>query len=163
KIVYSINQATNGAFGGPVGLEQFTISNGQRKNLVANESVSAVPCPSDRGKGFQGGMGSSTSIHLTTTFPPLLFRIEHDANEVFVPLGTPMPKTGDMYLASNYDLRLLAISDQTQLIQSFGKQEMTDLSDFNFQAESDGRLMICKEHWDSFSLASNAMMPQSHA
>lgn len=156
-VVYSKNQATNGAFGGAVGLEELALPARQKSSLITTALVPAVPCPPEPGKTFQSMMCSKSGEHLSRSFPGLLLHVEHEGNAVLVLFGKPIPEAGDVYLASNYDLQLMSALPQLTLVRQFGKHDMGNLDEIAFQVTGKGQLLIYSDYWKVFSLQGDAL------
>ena len=155
-VVYSRNQAINGAFGGAVGIEELKLPALQKSSLITTEPVPAVPCPPGPGKTFQSMMCSKLGEQLSKSFPGLLLRVEHTGKDVFVLFGKPIPQAGDMYLASSYDLQLISAFPQVTVLRQFGKQDMRNLDAIAFQA-ADNKLLLYSEYWRVVSLAGEGL------
>ena len=151
-VVYSKNQATNGAFGGAVGLEELMLPARQKSILITTELVPAVPCPPEPGKTFQSAMCSKLGEQLSKSFPGLLLHVEHEGNTFLVLFGKPIPEAGDMYLASNYDLQLLSALPQATVIRELGKHGMGNLNEIAFHLIDKNRLLVYSDYWRVFSL-----------
>jgi hypothetical protein len=151
SIVYTRNEAVNGAMGGSVGLERVDLADGHKEILVPKETTPAVPCPpaGSSMSAFQALM-CSQPIKLSAAFPDLLLGFAMTDGHLLVLQGKPIPSAGDMYLATQYSISLKSVFPERNDILSLGQAQRgwgTSL-----QSGSDGRLMIFWQYWRPFSL-----------
>jgi hypothetical protein len=160
SIVYTENEAVNGASGGPVGLTRVDLRQNEKTSLLSKTTVPAVPCPpagSDR--PTQVSYMCSQVGNPTGSFPQLLLQFAPVGNQLVALLGTPVPSPGDMYVAKDYDISLLSVLPETKKILSIGKEEMTNDEEDSFQAASGERVMIFSHYWRPFSLTTGRWLP----
>jgi hypothetical protein len=160
SIVYTENEAVNGASGGPVGLARFDLRQNEKTNLLSKTAVLAVPCPpagSDR--PTQVSYMCSQVENPTGSFPQLLLQFAPVGNQLVALLGTPIPSPGDVYLAKDYDISLLSVLPEKKKILSIGKVEMANDEEDSFQPASDQRVMIFLHYWRPFSLTTGKWLP----
>jgi len=161
SIVYTTNEATNGAMSGPVGIERVELATGHRDPLLTKETTHAVSCDSVQNKsGFQAFM-CAQRVKLSSSFSNLVERVEFSDDKVIVLQARPIPSAGDMYLAGKYDLELMAVFPVRTPLLSLGQFETMKLRQVSFQALSEGRLMILSGYWKAFSLDSKTWLAQT--
>lgn len=151
SIIYSQNEAVNGAFGGSVGIERFDLRENRKVVLVKKESVSAVPCPP--AGSSQPGL-CSRETNLTGSFPQIVFHVAPVGGDLIALLGMPIPAPGDMYLSQDYDMNLVSVLPQQRTILSLGKRRAESWDNTTFQPASDGRILIFSQYWKLFSSTS---------
>lgn len=154
SIIYTENEAVNGAYGGSVGIAQFDLQQKRGITLVKKETVAAVPCPPASSK--QSGSEAfkcSEGKNLTQSFPRIVFHTGPVGSDVVALVGTPVPSAGDMYLAQNYDMELVSVLHGTQAPVALGRRSMEDNDDASFQPGSGDRVLIFSKYWKLFSAA----------
>ena len=161
SIIFTENEAVNGAFGGPVGISRYDLEQNRLQTLVSEKDVPAVPCPL---AGPKPGACLDVDVkNLTKSFPQIVHQVSTAGNEVVALLGMPVPAPGDIYLARDYDVSLISVLPEPKTILSFGKRNFEDDEqngeDYSaFQAGSDGSVLIFLKYWKRYSLATgNAM------
>lgn len=152
SLSYTRNEATNGAFGGPVGLDQVDLSTGQKATLLAKENVPAVPCPKEPPKSRLEAF-MCAHVKPSSAFPNLVLGSAKTSSALLVLLGKPVPSPGDSYLAQRYDLSLVSVSanGHTELL-SMGRAEMQNLRDISIQESSGERVLVRSKYWKAFSV-----------
>jgi hypothetical protein len=160
SIVYTQNEAVNGASGGPVGLTRVDLVQNAKTNLLSKTTVPAAPCP-PAGSCRQTRESSMCSElgNLTDSFPQLLFQFAPSGNQLIALLGTPVPSPGDIELAKDYDINLLSVLPEKKKILSIGRHDTANDEANSFQAASDGRLMVFSHFWRPFSLTTGKWQP----
>jgi hypothetical protein len=152
SIVYTENEAVNGASGGAVGLTRADLRHNEKIRLVIKTAVPAAPCPPTGSDGQTQVSSLCSQVgNPTASFSQLLLQFAPVGNELVALLGMPVPSPGDMYLAKNYDITLLSVLPETRRILSIGKEKMANDED-SFQVVSDKRVMIFSGYWKLFSL-----------
>jgi hypothetical protein len=160
SIVYTENEAVNGASGGSVGLTRVDLRPNEKTHLLSKTTVPAVPClPPGPDRQTRGSFMCSQAGNLTSTFPQLLLQFAPVGNQLIALLGTPVPSPGDMYLAKDYDINLFSVLPEKRKILSIGKEEMANDEEDSFQAASDRRVMIFSHYWRPFSLTTGKWLP----
>jgi hypothetical protein len=159
SIVYTENEAVNGAFGGSVGIARFDLQQNREIALVNKEMVASVPCPpaNTRQSGLEAFKCSQVK-DLTSSFPQIVFHAAPDGSDVLALLGRPIPLAGDMYLAQNYDMNLVSVLPERRTILPLGKRSMESYDNTTFQAVSGGRVLIFAQYWKLFSLATREVL-----
>ena len=159
SIVYTENEAVNGAFGGSVGIARFDLQQNREITLVKKEMVAGVPCPPAGSKqsGREAFMCSQVK-NLTSSFPLIVFHIAPVGSDVVALLGMPIPSAGDMYLAQNYDMNLVSVLPGQRTILPLGKRSMESDDNTTFQAVSGGRVLVFSQYWKLFSLATGGVL-----
>ncbi len=154
SIVYTENEAVNGAFGGSVGIARFDLLQKREVALVKKEMVASVPCPSanSRESGLEAFKCSQVK-DLTSSFPQIVFHAAPAGSDVIALLGMPIPSAGDMYLAQNYDMNLVSVLPERKTILALGKRSMESDDNTTFQPVSGERVLIFSQYWRLFSLA----------
>lgn len=155
SIIYTENEAVNGAYGGSVGIAEFNFQRNQTTTLVKREMVAAVPCPPPGSK--QSGVGTfmcSEVKNLTQSFPRIVYQTEPVGNDVLALLGTPVPSAGDMYTARIYNMELVSVLHGIHTVVTLGKWSgESDEDEGSFQPVSGGRVLIFSKYWKLFSVA----------
>lgn len=160
SIVYTENEAVNGASGGPVGLTRIDLLQHAKANLLSKTTVPAVPCPpAGSGRQTLESFKCSQVGNLTSSFPQLLLQFAPVGNQLVALLGTPVPSPGDMYLAKDYDINLLSVLPERKKILSIGKEELTNDEGDLFQAGSDKKVMVFSHYWRPLSLTTGKWLP----
>jgi hypothetical protein len=154
SIVYTQNEAVNGAFGGSVGIARFDLKENRQTTLVKKQIVAAVPCP-PAGPNLSGreGFVCSQVKNLSSSFPQIVFRSAPVGSNVVALLGMPIPQAGDMYLAQNYDMNLVSLIPEQSTIAPLGKRSMESNDNTTFQIVSGERVLIFSQYWKLFSLS----------
>ena len=161
SIAYTMNEATNGAMSGPVGIERVELASGHREPLLSKETTAAVPCDAVPNKSPAQAFICSQPIKLSASFPNLVEGFQLSDDKVIVLQARPVPTAGDMYLARKYDLELMSVFPAKTPVLSLGQFEIMKLRQVSFQALSEGRLMILSGYWKAFSLDSKSWLPQT--
>jgi hypothetical protein len=160
-IAYTRNEATNGAFGGPVGLEEVDLSTGQKAALLGKQTTPAVPCPKEPSKSPVEAF-MCAHVRPSAAFPNLLLGFARTTNELLVLLGKPVPSPGDSYLAQKYDLSLVSASASGgEEILSLGRTQMQNLRDISIQESSGDKVLVRSKHWRVFSVDKRAWLPDA--
>jgi hypothetical protein len=133
-IVFTINEAVNGAYGGSVGIGLFDAEQNRKSELLAKHT------------SFLRG------------FPRLVFRIAAAANEVAAMVATPTGLAGT-YMAANYDIDLISVFPKQRKILALGEMGVQSLHDVAFQVGSDGRILVFAEFWRLYSLSDGEPLP----
>jgi hypothetical protein len=159
SIVYTENEAVNGAFGGSVGIARFDLQQNREIALVKKEMVASVPCPpaNSRQSGLEAFKCSQVK-DLTSSFPQIVFHAAPAGSDVIALLGMPIPLAGDMYLAQNYDMNLVSVLPEQRTILPLGKRSMESYDNTTFQAVSGERVLIFSQYWKLFSLATREVL-----
>jgi WD40 repeat protein len=153
SIVYTENEAVNGAFGGPVGISRFDLQHGHKSTLLSKKTVSAIACPpAASGKDTRSSFLCSQISDPTSSFPQLLFQVVPADHQLFALLGIPIPSPGDSYMASTYDIHLISLVPEANEILSMGKMDIANPDRPTFQLVPDRRMMIFSQYWKLFSL-----------
>jgi WD40-like Beta Propeller Repeat len=161
SIVYSENEAVNGASGGPVGIGRFDLQQNHKSTLLSKKTVPAIPCPPTASdKGTRDSFLCSQISNPTSSFPQLLFQVAPADNQLFVLLGIPIPSPGDSYTASTYDIRLISLVPETNEILAMGKMDIANPDEPTFQLVSDRRMMIFSQYWKLFSLSTGKWLTE---
>jgi hypothetical protein len=135
SIAFTVNEAVNGAMGGPVGIERVDMNAAKRDSLFAKETTPSVPCPTDGSQkltGFQSMMCSQTT-KLSSSFQTLLLNVAMLDDQIFVLKGKPIPSAGDMYLASHYELSLATVFPKRDEVFPLAQGDMNQLWDTSVQ------------------------------
>lgn len=159
SIIYTENEAVNGAFGGSVGIARFDLHQDREVTLVKKEMVASVPCPP--ANSTQSGLEAfkcSQVKDLTKSFPQIVFHVAPAGSDVIALLGMPIPLAGDMYLAQNYDMNLVSLLPQQRTILPLGKRSMESYDNATFQPVSGERVLIFSQYWKLFSLATREIL-----
>ena len=152
SIVYTQNEAVNGAMGGSVGIERVDLTTGHRDVLLSKEATPAVPCQAGSTKSDLQAFMCAQSTKLSTEFPDLVFDLAIAGNQAVVLHGMPVPSPGDMYLAKTYKLNLLSVWPDKATLLPMGQFATSKLGAVSFQPLPDERVMIFSDYWKSFSV-----------
>jgi hypothetical protein len=153
-IVYTDNEGINGSFGGAVGVELIDLLQNRKSPLLPKQTVKAVSCPPagsgnlSRAQAFQ----CSNLPSKTDTFANLVLHFSSDGDQSVAVVGKSVPAPGDIYLASTYDVSLVALLPERKELFSFGRKDMGDLREVAIQAASGRTVLIFQEYWKPFSL-----------
>lgn len=153
SIIYTANEAVNGADGGSIGIAQFDLQKKRTITLVKKETVAAVPCP--QAGSQQSGLEAFKCAEVknsTQRFPRIVFQTAPVGTDVFALLGLPVPSVGDMYMAQNYDMELVSVLHDAQAILPLGMRSAESDDDTSFQPVSGNRVLIFSEYWKLFSI-----------
>jgi hypothetical protein len=153
SIVYTENEAVNGAFGGSVGIGRFDLQENRSVTIVKKNTVAAVPCPPAGSK--QSGLEAFKCSQIenpTSSFSQIVFHVEPVGNAVVALLGLPIPTPGDMYLAQNYEMNLVSIVPEQKTLLQLGKRSMESDDHTSFQPVSNDRVLIFSTYWKLFSV-----------
>jgi hypothetical protein len=154
SIVYTENEAVNGAYGGSVGIAQFDLQQNRTITLVKKETVAAVPCPPvDSEQPGHEAFKCSKVKNSTQSFPRIVFQTAPVGTDVFALLGLPVPSAGDMYLAQNYEMELVSVLHGAQTLVPLGRRSMESDDDISFQPVSVDKVLIFSKYWKLFSVA----------
>ena len=161
SIVYTENEAVNGAFGGSVGIARFDLQQNRVIALVKKEMVAAIPCPPANSKQSSLEEFRCSQVKdLTSSFPQIVFYVAPTGRDVVALLGTPVPSAGDSYLAQNYDMRLVSVLPEQRTILPLGKRSMESDDNTTFQAVSGERVLVFQQYWKLFSIDSREILAQ---
>jgi WD40-like Beta Propeller Repeat len=153
SIVFSENEAVNGAFGGAVGIGRFDLQLNHKSTLLSKKTGPAIPCPpGTSSKQTRDSFMCSQITNPTSSFPQLLMQVAPADKQLFVLLGIPIPSPDDTYMASTYDIHLVSLLPETNEILSLGKTDMANSDEPTLQSVSDRRVMIFSQYWRLFSL-----------
>jgi hypothetical protein len=133
SIIYTENAAVNGAYGGAVGIARYDLDQNRALDLVSKKEV-------------------------TSGFPQIVYRVSPVGNEVVALLGMPIPASGDMYMAKDYDMSLISIFPLRKTILPLGKRSADSWDETNFQPVTDERILIYSKYWKLFSLLTGGLM-----
>jgi hypothetical protein len=162
SVIYTENEAANGAFAGSVGLARFDLQQNRNDSLLNKETVAAVPCPpADSGKSTRESFMCSQVGSPTSSFSRLVFHVAPAGNKVIALVGMPIPAPGDTYLAQNYEVDLVTIYPEKRKILSLGKKSMENLEDATFQVVSGQRVLIFSQYWNLFSLVTGEPLAEA--
>ncbi len=153
SVVYTDNEAVNGAFGGSVAIARFDLQQNREIALVKKEMVPGIPCPP--AKSGQSGLEAfkcSEMKDLPSSFPQIVFHTAPVGRDVIALLAMPIPSAGDMDLAQNYDMKLVSVLPEQRTILPLGKRSMESDDNTTFQAVSDERVLIFSQYWKLLSL-----------
>ncbi len=162
SIAFTVNEAVNGAMGGPVGIDRVDANGAERNSLFIKDVTSSVPCPtgSEKLTGFQRMM-CSKGTKLSSSFQTLLLNVEMVGGQLFVLKAKPLPTAGDMYLASHYELSLATIFPKGAEVFSLAQGDMNQLWDTSFQPFGDEGVMIFAGYWRALSLETRSWLPET--
>jgi len=158
SIMYTYDEAVNGAFGGAVGISRFDLQQNGEITLVDKKTVAAVPCPPARSEGSR--LEAILCSHLKnqpSSFSQIVYMVVPVGNDVVALLGTPLPAPGDMYMANSYDMSLVSVYPALRLVLSFGVRKAADK--IAFQTVSGERILIFSEYWKAYSLSTGKPLP----
>jgi hypothetical protein len=143
SIAFTMNEAVNGSYGGPVGIGRVDLAGAKKEILVAKETGPAVRSP-----------GSN----LPSTFPPLLFGYAIALDQLVVLQGKPSPAAGDRYPATPYALSIRSVFPERNDILSLGRFIRLP-EDLRLRSASDGRVMVYWQYWRPLSLRTRKWLP----
>jgi hypothetical protein len=154
SIVFTENEAVNGAYGGSVGVAQFDFQQKRTITLVKQETVAAVPCPpAGPQQSNLEAFKCSEAKNSTQNFPRIVFQTAPVGSDVLALLGLPVPSVGDIYLAQNYEMELVSALHGARTLVSLGRRSVESDDDTAFQPASDDRVLIFSKYWKLFSAA----------
>jgi hypothetical protein len=161
SVVYTENEAVNGAFGGSVGIARFDLQQNREVSLVNKKTVAAVPCPPAGSKesGLEAFKCSQVN-NLSSSFPQIVYDVSPVGNDVVALLGLPIPSPGDMYMTDNYDMSLVSVLPVQRTVLSLGKRKAESWDETTFQVISEEKVLIFSEYWKLFSLSTGEELPQ---
>lgn len=159
SIIYTANEAVNGSFAGSVGIAEFDLQKKRTITLLKKETVAAVPCPQagspqSRIQAFDCAEGKN----LTQSFPRIVFQTAPVGSDVLALLGLPVPSAGDMYLAQNYDMKLVSALHGARTLVPLGRRSIESKDDTTFQQVSGDRVLIFSKYWKLFSVATGEQL-----
>lgn len=160
SIAYTVNDAVNGAMGGSIGMEVVDTNGGKRDSLLTRELKAAVPCPtggSTNLTAFQTMMCSQPK--LSSSFANLVFGVGLAGDNLLALEAKPIPTSGDMYLASHYELSLVSVFPKTDEVFAMGQADMRKLGNTAFQPVGNDEVMIFTEYWKPFSVGTKNWLP----
>jgi hypothetical protein len=157
SVIYTTNGATNGSFGGAVGLERVDLTGANRETLVAKETVSAVPCSSQPATPLQAFLCSQKG-KLSSAFPSLVLGVSVGGQQIVTVEAKPVPSPGDMDLAGHYTVRLESVFPVKRDIVTLGSVSRQALN-VALQSSSNGAVMIYWQYWRPFSLLTKKWLP----
>lgn len=161
-IVYSINEAINGAFGGPVAIDKIETNKSQWVSLIPKQNVPAVPCPpKDAVLSGKARFLCDKVQNLQSSFPRLVYHFDMVGNDVLALLGTPQPSAGDMYLAEHYDVDLVSFSLSTGKSRTIVSKLGNSARGTSFQAISGTEVLIFSQYWRRLSLQDGKWLADS--
>jgi len=135
SILYSLNEATNGAMGGATGLELTSLSESKKVPVIAKVTTKSLS-----GK---------------TSYSRLLLDSFVVGDQVFALVAEP-GKRGDEYMASSYQVMLVSAFPTEKTIHSFGS---IDLWDVAIQLGSPKDAMVYLKEWRPLSLETGEWLP----
>jgi dipeptidyl aminopeptidase/acylaminoacyl peptidase len=154
SVVYTANEATNGAMSGAVAVERVALESGRKESLLSRETIPAVPCDAVQNKSRRQAFICGKHIKFTSSFRSLVDRLELADGNVIALQARPVPSAGDLYLAETYDLDLMTVFPAKSTLLPLGHFETSRLREVSFQALSGNRLMVLSGYWRAFSLNS---------
>ena len=162
SVVYTVDEAINGSFGGPVGIEKVDLSTREKSFLFGKTTVPATACPlpGQPMTQLQSFLCSQPKENLSSEFPSLLTGIAAEGGRVAVMEAKPIPAAGDMYMASRYELKLISIYPDRKEAFSFGSVEMGNLRNVLLQPDADATVMILSKYWRPFSIEQSKWLPE---
>ena len=153
-ILYTLNEAVNGAFGGAVGLARFDPQENRSAPLLKKKTVAAVPCPpAGSAQSDRLAFLCSQGPNLTRNFSRLVFQAGPAGSGAVALVRMPIPAPGDMYLAGQYELSLISLLPEEKVILHLGKQGLASGSDISFQAVQGERFLVHLDYWKLYLLA----------
>jgi len=161
SIVYTINEAVNGAMGGPIGLKRMHFNGMKNELLLGKETSPAIPCPPPGSAKTNLRNFMCSQPRLSSSFSTLLIGFAVAGDQLVALQAKPAPSAGDMYLASYYALQLVPVlpkKTEKTLIQNADLNRFWHIS---MQATSDTTVRIFTEYWRAFSLESKDWLPDS--
>lgn len=156
SIVYTMNEAVNGAYGGAVGVARFDLRQHRSVTLLEKHTVPAVPCPPAGSQGTTPGICSRPE-YISRSFSDIVYDISSAGNEVIALWGRPIPAPGDIYLARKYDRSLVAVFPLQRAILSLGQMSSFDAA--ALQAISNERVLVFSKYWKLFSTSNGQALP----
>jgi hypothetical protein len=161
SVVFTENEAANGAFGGTVGIALFDLQQNREVTLVNKNTVAAVPCPPAGSKesGLEAFKCSQVN-NLSSSFPQIVYDVSPVGNDVVALLGMPIPAPGDMYMTDNYDMSLVSVLPMQRTVLSLGKRKAESWDETTFQVISGEKVLIFSQYWKLFSLSTGEALPQ---
>jgi WD40 repeat protein len=155
-LVYTQNEAVNGAFAGAIGVQRFDLRLNRESTLLRQNPVAATPCP-PRGTPEQthDSIICSQATNRTTQFFPLIFQIDCANNQLRVPL----PSLPDLYMANQYDMNLVSLAPVRKLIFPFGKIALARTNEVSFQLASAQRVLVFSGYWKILSASTGIWLP----
>lgn len=161
SVLYTVNEAVNGAMGGPVSVQRVDLQTGKTETLLDKQNTPAVSCSApDQSKTPLQKMMCEQNVKLSTSFSDLLFGFGVADGSAIVFQGKPIPAPGDMYLASRYSIALHALAPIPDELLSFGEVEMNKLGDLSLQPISKSTALIFTGYWRPFSLEKKTWLPE---
>lgn len=158
SIVFTEDEAVNGSFGGAIGVSRYDLRDSQEQSLVESRFVPAVPCPSTG--PVSGSCLGIEAKNLTTSFPQIIFEVAAEGDKVFALIGAPIPSPGDIYVAKNYDMRLISVIPEANTILTLGKRSLGEGDNYTtFQAVSGDKVLLFANYWRLFSLRTGEPLP----
>jgi hypothetical protein len=143
SIAYTMNEAVNGAYGGPVGIERVDLAGAKKEILVAKDAV-----PSVRSQGSKQSSG----------FAALLFGFAMTHDQLVVLQGKHPHSAEGMDLPGQYVISIKSVFPERNDILSLG-QFIRVPEDLSLQSASDGRLMVYWQYWRPLSLRTKKWLP----
>ena len=160
-VIYTANEATNGAMSGAVAVERIPLDGGQTESLLKRGTVPAVPCDAVQNKlPFQTFM-CGQRVKFPSSFQNLVLKLEVAGSNAIVLQARPVPQVGDLYLAGKYDLELVNVFAGNDSVLALGRFDIAKLREVSFQPLSGERLMILSGYWRAFSLNSKEWLPDA--
>lgn len=161
SVIYTVNEAVNGAMGGAVSVQRVDLKTSKTETLLDRQTTAAIPCSApDQPKTAFQKMMCEQKVKLSTSFSDLLFGFAVADGSAIVLQGKPVPAPGDMYLASRYSIALRALTPQPAELISFGAMEMNELGDLSLQPISKSTALIFTAYWRPFSLEKKNWLPE---
>jgi hypothetical protein len=157
SIIYTVNEAVNGAYGGAVAIARVDLQQKQEMTLVNRMTVAAVPCPSPESKEKRPFMCQNNN--LPDSFPQIVYDVSLVGNEIVALLGRPIPVPGDIYMASSYEMSLVTAFPEQKLISSLGRRKASSQDEAAFQAVSGERVLIFSQYWKLWSVTTGKQLP----
>jgi hypothetical protein len=161
-IIYTNDEAVNGAFAGAIGISAFDLQRGRDTILLQKKVLPAISCVAgdstqSRGKcALLAGLLDPTPV----SFPQIVFKMSPLGNEVVALVGLPIPAVGDLYMTDRYDLSLVALFPRNRKILSLGKIKV-GRDEATFQPLSRGRVLLFSQYWRSLSTSTGAQLREA--
>jgi hypothetical protein len=143
SIAYTMNEAVNGAYGGPVGIERVDLAGAKKEILVAKDTVPAV-----RSQGSKPSSG----------FAALLFGLAMTHDQLVVLQGKHPHSADGMDLPGQYVISITSVFPERNDILSLG-QFIRVPEDLSLQSASDGRILVYWQYWRPLSLRTRKWLP----
>lgn len=156
SIVYTMNEAVNGAYGGAVGIGLFDMRQHRSVTLLERQAVPAVPCPPAGSQGTTPGICSHPE-YLSRSFSDIVYGISSVGSEVIALLGRPIPALGDIYLARKYDTSVVSVFPLQRTVLSLGPMSGSDAT--AFQTLSNERVLVFSKYWKLYSTSTGQPLP----